>query len=126
MSVGFEYVFVPGHDRATRRCGIDPGGQRVRVVVSDGRIVLTDRASSRAVAVETCDITAELNETLAVEACGPPDPAGRQAWRSRRIRGYSSVRAGAGAGINRGSRTFPILQNRNLRREVTVERKVRN
>ena len=83
MSVGLDDVFVPGHDRAARRRGIDPGGHRVPVVVGHGRIVRTERASSGAVAVEAGDVAVELNEALAVEARRLPDPAGRNVWRSR-------------------------------------------
>src|SRR5437867_3593543 len=73
VPVGLEYIFIPGYNRAARRCGIDPGGHRVRVVVSDSRIVRTESASSRAVTVKPGDIAAELNEALAIEARRLPD-----------------------------------------------------
>src|SRR6267142_5216493 len=76
VSVGLEYIFVPGHNGAARRRGIDPGGHRVRVVVGNGRIVLAERASSGAVAVKSRDIASELNEALPVEARRLPHLAG--------------------------------------------------
>src|SRR5262245_35222162 len=75
VAIGFEYIFVSCNNCATRRCRIDPSGQRVRIVVSHGRVVRTECASSRAVTVESRDVTIELNEALAVEAGGLADPA---------------------------------------------------
>src|SRR5262245_52191272 len=122
VAVGFEYIFVSCYDCAIRGCGIDPRSQRVRVIVSHGWVVLTKRASSRAVAVESRDVTIELNETLAVEAGGLANPAGHKGWSRRRARfGFRSVGLGAGAFIDGGSRTFRVLKQGNLRRDVTIE-----
>src|SRR5262245_25399427 len=62
VAVGFEYIFVARHNGAARRRGIDPGCNRVRVVVGYRWIVFAERASARTVAVETRDVAAELNE----------------------------------------------------------------
>src|SRR5262245_52419025 len=80
VHIRLESIFVSGHNRTARRCGIDPGGQRVRVIVRDRRIVLTERASSRAVAVKPCDIAAELDEAFAVEIRRLTDLARPKAW----------------------------------------------
>src|SRR5215510_3931032 len=121
VPVRLEYVFIPGYDRAAWSRGIDPSGDRVRVVVSDRWIVFTKRASSSAVAVEPRDVAAELHEALAVEARRLPDLAGSEAWTRRCSCGCSSVRVNAGTHIDWRVRTFRVLQHRNLRREITVE-----
>src|SRR5262245_21387701 len=69
VSIGLEDIFIPRYERAAQRGGIDPGGQRIRVVVSDRWIVLTESASSGAVAVKPGNIAAELHKALAVEVC---------------------------------------------------------
>ena len=78
VSIGFEDVFVAGHDCAVRRRWIDPGRQRVAVVVGDRRIVGAECASAGAVAVEAGGVARELHEALAVEACRLTDPSRRQ------------------------------------------------
>src|SRR5215470_931416 len=123
MSIGFEYVFVSGHNCTARCGGINPGRQRVCVVVGNSRIARTERSSSSAVAVEPGNIAAELNEALAVQARCLLDLARRKTWRSRHawFFGRRSVFIIWTEGIHGRSRTFGILHHRNLRREITVE-----
>src|SRR5437773_2043110 len=115
VSVGLEYIFISGYNCAARRRGIDPGGHRVRIVVSHGWIVFTKRASSRAVAVEARDIAAKLNEALAIEVRRLSDLAWHKGWSRQRARffvlrcGCRSVHVGAGAHIDWGSRAVRVL-----------------
>src|SRR5207249_7219843 len=122
LSVGFEYIFISGDNCAAQCCGVDPGGDRVRIVVSHGWIVFTKCASSRAIAVKARDIAAKLNEALAIEVRRLPHLARHKGWSRLRARfGCRRVRVSAGAHIEWRSRSFRVLQHSNLRRQVTIE-----
>src|SRR5262245_8815352 len=118
VSIGFEYIFIPGHNGAVRRSGIDPGGHCVRVIIGDGGIVGAETASSSAVALKPGDVTAELNEAPAIETCSLRNSAGSKArWRGL-LRFF--VLSGSGWIVNlAAARRSP--EDGHLRRELSVE-----